>query len=105
MNSHDYDCPYTNYQRLIETRDFLQRKESVHDKFFDIHIQHIKKYLQVVITTEEISQTAVPILEKLIQEYDIYQTFDLDLYLIACNYLVGNVSEYQIHDMMKNLGL
>ncbi len=105
MNSHDYDCPYTNYQRLIETRDFLLRKEEVHDNFFDIHIQHIKKYLQVVVTTEEITQTAASILEQLIIEYICNKIFDLDKYLVACNYLVGNVSEYQMHDMMKNLGL
>ncbi len=105
MNSHDYDCPYTNYQRLIETRDFLQRKETVPENFFDIHIQHIKKYLQVVVTTEEITQTAAPILEQLIIEYIRNKRFDLNVYLTACNYLVSNVSEYQMHDMMKNLGL
>jgi hypothetical protein len=105
MNSNDYDCPYMNYQRLLETRDFLERKESVHEKFFDIHIEHIKKYLQVVITTEEISQTASPILQELIEQYNYHSIFNLDLYLVACNYLLGNVTEYQIHEMMQNLNL
>ncbi len=105
MNSTDYDCPYTNYRRLLETRDFLMQRQEPHPNFFDIHINHIYKYIQVLKATKEVDQVAMPLLKKLAHEYDVVCSFDLITYLEVCNYLIGNVDEYQLQQAMEHMSL
>lgn len=105
MNSLDYDCPYANYKRLIETRDFLMQCQTPHPNFYDTHINHIRQYVQVLKATSEVNQTAMPLLKKLIKEYKSDNTFNLLTYLEICNILLGNISEFQMQQSLEQMAL
>lgn len=100
-----YDDPYTNYQRLVDTIQFLEKNIDVHPNYYEQHIEHIKKYRDVLFETPEVNQEADVYLEYCIRQYEHTQQFDLPVYLEACKKLLGNISEFQLHDMLSALTL
>ncbi len=103
--SDDYTDPYENYKRLVSTVQFLQSGASPHPKFFDIHIEYIKKYIEVLIETPEVNQGAMVDLQICIKQYECFEQFDLTIYLSACNKLLGNIDELEIQKMMDTMSL
>ncbi len=99
----DFNDPYQNYLRLIQTKKFLESGSEVHDRFYEIHIPVIRKYLDVL-QASECSQKAAPILNSLIVEYECFESFNLKNYLAACNALLENISEISLIDSLSNLG-
>jgi hypothetical protein len=103
--SDDYIDPYENYKRLISTVQFLQTGATPHPKFYDIHIEYINKYVEVLIETPEVNQSAMIDLQICIKQYECFEQFDLTIYLSACNKLLGNISELELQKMMDTMSL
>ncbi len=100
----DYTNPYENYQRLLQTKKFLESGNEVHDKYYDLHIPLIRKYLDVV-EASECNQDAAPLLRVLITQYECFESFELKTYLEACNILLGNVAEVTAINLLENMCL
>ncbi len=105
MASEDYSDPYLNYQRLITTINFIESGKEAHPKFYENHIEHIKKYCQVLIETPEVNQEAMIHLQICLKQYECFEQFDLSHYLQACKKLLGNISELEINKMMDSLAI
>lgn len=105
MDNDEYGDPHTNYLRLIETIQFIKSGNLVHPLFYEIHISHIKTYIQVLEYTPEVDQSAMIELQILLQQYDVFNQFDLLIYLKACEKLLGNINEFEMQKMMGSLGL
>ncbi len=101
----DFTDPYENYQRLVSTIQFLKTGASPHPKFYDIHIEYIKKYIEVLMATPEVNQAAKIDLQVCITQYECFNQFDLETYLSACNKLLGNVNELEVQKMFDSLSL
>lgn len=99
----DYTDPYENYKRLVSTVQFLESGKEVHPKFFEIHIEYIKKYIEVLIETPEVNQDAMLDLQICIKQYECFEQFDPGIYLSACKKLLGNIGELEIQRMMDSL--
>jgi hypothetical protein len=99
----DYSDPYKNYQRLLDTINIIKSGTTVHQNFYDIHIDHIHTYLNVLIDTPEVNQAASEHLQVLITQYELFNEFDLSVYLTACELLLGNVGEFEVYKMMNSL--
>lgn len=97
----DYSDPYVNYQRLIETIEFLEKRNEVHPNFYGIHIKHIEMYNKV----QDIDEEARIELECLIREYLLFEEFDLGLYLSACKKLVNTVKRTDVEDILQSLSI
>ena len=105
MADEDFTDPHENYKRLITTIQFLGSGASPHPKFYDIHINYIKKYMEVLIATPEVNQGAMTDLQVCAKQYECFQQFDLHIYLSACNKLIGNIGELEVKKMMDSLSL
>ena len=100
----DTSDPYANYTRLVKTRDFLKSGEAVHERFYDIHVMYIQKYLEVLQSTEDCDQTAAAHLHSLIIQYDVSLTFDLKLYLEVLEILIQTVQDYDFQKALGGMG-
>lgn len=105
MDDNEYNDPYKNYLRLIETIQLIKLGETIHPLFYEIHINHINTYIQVLEYTPEVDQSAMIELQILRQQYDVFNQFDLQIYLKACEKLLGNINEFEMQKMMGSLGL
>ncbi len=101
----DLSDPYANYTRLIKTRDFIKSGETIHERFYDIHIMYIRKYLEVLQTTEDCDQTATPYLHSLVIQYDTSEMFDLKLYLEVLEILIRTVQDYDFQRTFDTMGI
>ena len=100
----DLSDPYANYTRLIKTRDFIKSGETVHERFYDIHIMYIIKYLEVLETTDDCDQTAAQYLHSLILQYDCNRMFNLNRYLNTCELLLKTIHDYDLQKTFENMG-
>ncbi len=100
----DFNDPHQNYLRLIQTKKFLESGNEVHDRFYEIHIPIIRKYLDVL-EASECNQDAAPLLRVLITQYECFESFELKTYLEACNRLLNNVAEISAIDALENMCL
>lgn len=101
----EYRDPYKNYLRLIETIRFIKSGDLVHPLFYEIHINHIKTYMEVLEHTPEVNQSAMIDLQILSKQYEVLNEFDVLIYQKACEKLLGNVNEFEMQKMMDSLGL
>jgi hypothetical protein len=100
----NYTDPYKNYKRLLQTKQFLETRQEVHDNFYEKHIVLIRKYLDVL-EASDCGQEAAPILKILITQYECFESFDLKIYLQVCNVLIGNVTEISVMESLENLDI
>ncbi len=101
--SEDYSNPYENYKRLVSTIHFLESGKEVHPKFFEIHIEYIKTYIEVLIATPEVNQDAMLDLQICNTQYECFEEFNIGPYLSACKKLLGNIGELELQKLMNSL--
>lgn len=104
----DYDDPVANWLRLVDTHRYLSSVAQGHlplpdPHFYREHALHIHKYLMVITNTPECNHEVVPYLQQLIDEFDHKDYFPLNVYLIACNKLMGAKEEYDLEQQLSAL--
>lgn len=101
----EYRDSHKNYVRLIDTIQILKSGISVHSNFYDINIKHIHMYINVLDNTPDVNQAARSYLETLIKQYELFNEFDLTIYLTACELLLGNIQEFEVQKMLDDLSI
>lgn len=104
MENTKYDDPVLNWQRLIETRDFLQSGAKPLPNFYVLHASHIRMYLNVIERTPDCDQAVHPHLETLLEQYDFHGEFDLGIYLIAVSMLIRTKEDYDFQKDFETMG-
>ena len=102
MSDPDFSDPYANWHRLQATYTFLKSvaegkaSADVHPNYYSEQIRHIKQYLLVLYGTHDCDHSAIPYFEELTEQYKVRGYFDLAIYLMAINRLIGAHDEYEL---------
>ncbi len=96
LENPEYADPQANYQRLLDTCNYLYADSSPHPMFFTKHATHLIVYREVVAQSRVMDRDLIQKMNQLIAQYEEICYFDLSVYLEVCEKLV-NI----IHNMSK----
>lgn len=93
LESPEYSNPQANYQRLVDTCNYLYSDSTPHPMFFLKHAPHIRAYRAVVAQSRLSDQTLAQKLDYLIEETETQPMFTLSVYLEVCEQLLNIVNK------------
>jgi hypothetical protein len=113
MSSADDDehtDPHQNFQRLQATHAYLltcqkQGWPAQTAAWYKEHSKYVSKYKEVLANTKDRDQTAVFVLNAALGAYQQCGQFDIRLYFVAIQTLLGIVNEIHLENSLSELGL
>jgi len=93
LESAEYADSYNNYQRLVDTCNYLYADSTPHPMFFVKHVQHIRVYRAVVAQSRISDPTLAQKIDALLEEYETQPMFSLIVYLEVCEQLLNIVKK------------
>ncbi len=106
----DEDDPHGNFLRLqaIHTHLLTCQKQGwprQSQEWYDNESKYVSKYKEVLANTKDRDQTAVFLLNSCLGAYQQTGGFDLRLYLVAIQTLLGIVNEIHLEDALGDLSM
>ena len=101
LENPEYADPQANYQRLLDTCNYLYADSTPHPMFFTKHTQHLIVYREVVAQSRVMDRDLIQKMNQLIAQYEEICYFDLSVYLEVCEKLVNiihNMSKGEVDD-------
>ncbi len=100
----NYSDPYKNWVRLKQTQQFLQSGMLPHDKWYKEHYKHLTMYANVLRATEDWDQSMLPIMERLISDYEETGYYSLKEYKKVVDQLIHMMDDHEMSSIFNKLG-
>lgn len=100
-----YDDPVQNWIRLIHTQRFLASSMMPHEKWYDEHYKHLTMYAKVLRATVDWDQSLLPIMERLITDYEETGYYSLKEYKRVVDGLINLMDSHEMSAMFKGLSI
>jgi hypothetical protein len=110
MSTDDDTDPHENFLRLKATHAYLltcqkQGWPSQSAAWYKEHSKYVSKYKEVLANTPERDQTAVFLLNSALGAYQQSGQFDIRLYFVAIQTLLGIVNEIHLEDALGEMSM
>ena len=100
-----YNDPVQNWLRLKQTQQFLQSGMLPHERWYDEHYKHITMYAKVLRATTDWDQSMLPVMERLISDYEETGYYSLKEYKKMVDGLIHLLDDNEMAAMFKGLGI
>ena len=106
----EHTDPHQNFLRLQATHAYLltcqkQGWPAQTAAWYKEHSKYVSKYKEVLANTKDRDQTAVFVLNAALGAYQQCGQFDLRLYFVAIQTLLGIVNEIHLESSLSEMGL
>ncbi len=99
----NYSDPVQNWIRLKQTQAFLQSGMLPHERWYDEHYKHLTMYANVLRVSTDWDQTILPIMERLITDYEENGYYSLKDYKKVVDELIRLLDDNEMATMIKGL--
>lgn len=100
-----YNDPVQNWIRLNQTQRFLASGMLPHDRWYDEHYKHLTMYAQVLRASTDWDQSLLPVMERLINDYEDTGYYSLKDYKKVVEGLIKLMDEHEMSAMFKGLNI